>query len=493
MFNLFKKSIVSLFLPNFYYFLALLKSFKIIFKGKLSNYTGLSPLNALNQFFYIVQNINIRRFSRQGISPLIGGGKCNLNNWWHIPNFSHYTFSFAPALSVLWGSLLIIIWLLFIDFFLNGKIFYSILPLFSTLFYKNVISDMNYNIFGLLTISPILYFLTNTDTSFFMLTSVLLVIISPTVFVIFSPIVFLHSFFTGNFLYFFSYCALCPLIFINFLYCKKENILSKFSWMLNAMGLTTNKSGLKRKELNFKNISLRDCYYFFSYLAAISCLAYIESAYTYFCIYIFIAHIVNRKLFKFSDDQNISAVFCITFITLLIISKNYHIYSFFLACIPLFEPMIKIEKIRPINTYNLISKLRNFVGNNKKPILLCFSNPKNQYNKVFSGQRILVEPISYICNKNERLLIPDWWAVFNKSNLDNFWVENKFDLMQVVKSFNISEFISTSKETDILFDKKFIKKKSFNWNEIYRYQFGSDLKSDLNLEYPVIWKKYKLK
>lgn len=492
MLKLLKKLLISLSLPNFYYFLAITESLKIIFKSNFSNYTGLTPLNALNNLFYIVQNLNLKKFSRKGVSSVIGGGNYKLSNWWHIPNFSHHIFTLAPAFSVLWGSLFIVIWLIYIDIFINKKIIFSILPLLSTLFYKNVIANMNYNIFGLMTISPILYFLINGDTNTLFLTSFFLTIISPTVFVIFYPLVFLHFFLSDNFLYFFLCCALCPLIFINLLYCKKEDILSKFSWILIAMGLFKSKSKLHREQLGFKKISLGEVYYLFSYVMAIYCLNYIQSPYTYFCIYILIIHIINRKLFKFSDDENISSCFCITFITLLITSKGSNIFSFILAFIALYRPIINLQKIRPINTYNIISKLENFIGNNKKPLLLCFSNPKNIYEKVFDGQRILVEPISYICTKNNRLLIPDWWAVFNQSNLNNFWVDNRHDLIKVIRDFNISEVVSTSIKTDKFLNDKFIQTGSLNWNNIYLNEFGADLRLDLDLKNLVIWKKYKI-
>ena len=185
-----KRLLISLSLPNFYYFLAIAESLKIIFKGNFSNYTGLTPLNALNNLFYIVQNLNLKKFSRKGVSSVIGGGNYKLSNWWHIPNFSHYLFTLSPVVSVLWGSLFIVIWFFYIDISVNEGILYSILPLLSTIFYTNVIRNQNYNIFGLIIISPILYFLINNDTILFVLSSILLPIISPTVFIIFSPIVF---------------------------------------------------------------------------------------------------------------------------------------------------------------------------------------------------------------------------------------------------------------------------------------------------------------
>ena len=152
-------------------------------------------------------------------------------------------------------------------------------------------------------------------------------------------------------------------------------------------------------------------------------------------------HFLNRKVFKFSDDENISAVFTITFITLLILSEKNDINALLLACLALFEPSRNIDRLKLIDTSGMISKLQLFLGTDtSEPILLCFPNPQNNYDDCFSGQRILIEPTSYACNKNEKLMIPDWWAVFNQPNLPNFWINSKDDLIAASKSFGINEF-----------------------------------------------------
>ena len=89
--------------------------------------------------------------------------------------------------------------------------------------------------------------------------------------------------------------------------------------------------------------------------------------------------------------------------------------------------------------------------------------------------------------------MPDWWAVFNKSNLKNFWIDNEHDLMLVIKNYDVGEVISTSKETDLFFDESYFQSEVFNWDKVYFQEFGRDLKIDLGLKDPIIWKKYKKK
>ena len=96
------------------------------------------------------------------------------------------------------------------------------------------------------------------------------------------------------------------------------------------MGIRTAKFKLYRDNLGFKKLNLRDCYYIFSYSLAIFCLIYVVFL-SYFCIYIFVIHIINRKLVKFSDEQNILAVYIISFYSI-IISKNFDIFFFFVHC-----------------------------------------------------------------------------------------------------------------------------------------------------------------
>ena len=194
-------------------------------------------------------------------------------------------------------------------------------------------------------------------------------------------------------------------------------------------------------------------------------------------------HFFNRKVFKFSDDENISAVFTITFITLLISSEKNDIYALLLACLALFEPTRNIDPLKLIDTSGFVSRLQSFLGTDtKEPILLCFPNPQNQYDDVFNGQRLLIEPTSYACNKSERLMIPDWWAVFNQPNLQNFWINSKDDLMAASKSYGINEFVSTSAQNDALFDEDFIYVGSFDWDESYFQEFDRNLSIDVRIK-----------
>jgi uncharacterized protein YutD len=111
---------------------------------------------------------------------------------------------------------------------------------------------------------------------------------------------------------------------------------------------------------------------------------------------------------------------------------------------------------------------------------------------IFNGQRYLVEPVSYICNKYDRLVIPDWWAVFNQSNLDNFWIDNKKDLIKAIKIYGINEFIVTSHKYEYFLDKDFVQIGIFDWSKIYKEEFNRILEEDIRCNEKVIWKKFRL-
>ena len=65
--------------------------------------------------------------------------------------------------------------------------------------------------------------------------------------------------------------------------------------------------------------------------------------------------------------------------------------------------------------------------------------------------------------------------------------------MLVMKNYNVDEVISTSKETDLFFDDSFSQEGIFDWDNVYFKEFRQDLKIDLGLKNPVLWKKYKKK
>jgi len=475
-----------------YFFLSLVKSIKIIYQGNLSEYTGLTPRNSLNQLFYCVQNSNLKKFFRNGISTLVGGGKYSLNNWWHLPSLSLNIFASAPAITVLWCATSIIIWFIYMDITINGILLFSILPLISSLFYINVISNQNYNIIGLMFLSPILYFMLTDNIFYFMAFTVLLSFVSITIYVIFFPLVFFHSYLSTEFNYFLFYIALIPVVFLPLRFCKISEIFDKFSWVFSLMGLATKQHKMRRIKSKSLKMYLRDWHLLISYTFFTFCLFFINAQYFYHIFYFPFMHLINRKLVKFTDDENISASYVITFITFLIFSHKTDFIFFILAYFALFEPIRNPEKISPINISSLLYKLKFFLGNDNKPLLLCFPNPKNNYDDIFNGQRYLVEPISYICNKYDRLVIPDWWAVFNQSNLDNFWIDNKKDLIKAIKIYGINEFIVTSHKYEYFLDKDFIQIGIFDWSKIYKEEFNRILEEDIRCYEKVIWKKFRL-
>ena len=215
-----------------------------------------------------------------GVSTLVGGGNYNLSNWWHLPILSISVFAHAQAVTVLWGASLIMMWLFYFELTTNGIILFSVLPMLSTAFYFNVVNYQNYNIIGLIVVSPILYFLLTGNTLLFTALAIMLPIFSITVFVILTPFVFLCSVLNLETHWITIFCACAPIVIAPLGFTKKTNLVDNFSWIINVMGVKTSKSTLKRASLGFQ-INLRDCYLIYSYSLATVCLIYVQSEYIY--------------------------------------------------------------------------------------------------------------------------------------------------------------------------------------------------------------------
>ncbi|HEY6354104.1 MAG TPA: hypothetical protein VIY30_06420, partial [Burkholderiaceae bacterium] len=54
---------------------------RVLLRGQWQRYQGFHPLNALTSFFYKTQWLNIERFGRWGVSPLLGLGNYPLSRW----------------------------------------------------------------------------------------------------------------------------------------------------------------------------------------------------------------------------------------------------------------------------------------------------------------------------------------------------------------------------------------------------------------------------
>lgn len=493
--NLLKISFVIknlILLPNYFFLLSVVKSIRVIILGNFSDYSGLSPRIALNQLFYRVQFISISKFSRNGVSNLIGGGRYNLSNWWHLPIVSLSLFANAQAVVVLWGGLGIIGSLFYIDLIHNNHLTYAFLPLLSTLFLFNVISYQNYNIFGLIFVAPLLYSLATAQTFCFAVLAIFLPFFSITITAIIAPVILVTSVSFDSYHWFLIFCVCAPFAGASLIFTSKKQLAENFSWVFTAMGISVSENKLKRSDLK-KLITTRDLYLLFSYTLGIVCLWYVQSDFIFQACVFPLVHFVNRKLFKFSDDENISAVFSISFIFFLIFSDSVDYISITLAFLTLFEPSKSVERLSLVNTAALIERLQFFLGDNSKgPILLCFHDPQNTYEKLFDNQRILVEPASCACSLNNRLMIPDWWAVFNRDKLENFWIKSPSDLLRVAKDYGVREYISTSPEIDNFFDENFEFIEEFDWGSIYLSEFGQEMNLDLRLESSIIWKKYQI-
>ena len=57
---------------------------RILLNGQWHRYMGSNPQNAINSMFYRTQWINLDRYGRNGVSPILGLGQYPLKNRFHL-------------------------------------------------------------------------------------------------------------------------------------------------------------------------------------------------------------------------------------------------------------------------------------------------------------------------------------------------------------------------------------------------------------------------
>jgi len=109
--------------------------------------SGNTPLTALNNYFYYVQDLNIQRFGRYGRTHLLADGDFSLKTWFHVmPVALRFQSSFGTVFMLFFAML---VWTgswFFIMECSPTNFLILLIALFSTYFFANFIDGQNYNV-----------------------------------------------------------------------------------------------------------------------------------------------------------------------------------------------------------------------------------------------------------------------------------------------------------------------------------------------------------
>ena len=395
--------------------------------------TGNTVHVALNNYFYRVQDVNLQRFGRYNDSQLVAGGDgFSLRNWFHTTPASLRIFSFLGPVATLLLALIVWTgsWFYFAEpSFLNIAVL--VIAMCSTYYFVNFIDSQNYNVLGWMLLPLVLHFLFDQE------------------YVLFCLLVFLGSFFSFTFTVVVSVIAfimalywLDPFIVVAFMPAAVKIAIpifvSVFSGFIKKMGGAVGVHDEVKYKRSDKKINT-----VFIYIGILSVI-FIAAYFLHYGLdellilqlVVFALFCINSTISRFADPQTLFilflTVFCFSMMDksagllmflayLLAVNPYYYVFGY----APLLTPVFPLAR-KPFDTKELLARIADLTRqlNINSRTLFLFSNPQNQYGKAFEGYRGAIEPILYQFNKENQVIFPDWFYMyeFNKlSDTDLIW------------------------------------------------------------------------
>jgi len=405
-----------------------------------ADYLNFTPATGITSLFYWTVAINFSRFGRSGMSPYLGLGDYRLGRFFQYTWLSLYSYWKASNITLLLGMFgwffMHFIWLNTAD--PTWIILIMALVLFSTTFYANTFALQNYNVLGWALFPLGIYGIIQGNWILAGCIWLFISFTSFTIVVIVAYFCLVQSLFLTSIFPFLTIIPALIKLLTNFSPVFKSNASQhdeNFNPLVNilkALGVIEKNVKYKRTD---KKINLRHSYFILLYLQYILMLYYLEGTLDPLLISGIILYIINARFLRFADYQTL----LMTMLSLLTLTTiNVHNYfllpSFWLVISPLppFSPapwktdsLLTIPSAKPFNIRKLIDGVSAFLApvQENQRVLMCYTDPHDDYNHIFDGYRILNELPSHVANLKRFHFMPDWWAVFdtNYEGAPNFW------------------------------------------------------------------------
>lgn len=416
--------------------------------------SGNTVLTALNNYFYYIQDLNIQRFGRYGISNLLAGGYFSLKTWFHtMPTALRFQSSFGTVFMLFFAMCVwIVSWFFIIDYNLSNFIILFI-AIFSTYFFANFIDGQNYNVLAWMFLPIAFFALFGKNYLLYGLIIFIMSFLSFTAIFIFGIISFVFAIYWQDYLVFIATIPAIIKALIPVIVSLREDAIRKVG---KIIGIFNSKVKYQRSD---KKIGI--VFLYFLFLNIIFILNYyirfgIDN-YFILQVTILLLFIINYTISRFADSETLW-IFFLTIYVFSLINKNlntidYIILYFSINPVYVFlgygsKNSITPDIRNPYNTKKLINHIINMLSKvepNQK-VWFVFKNPNNQYSSIFDGYRQIIEPFEYCANKLNLVLFPDWYYIFEHNDYekdnDIIWFDNIQNFEDKLKALKVKYFIS---------------------------------------------------
>lgn len=399
---------------------------RILLNGQWHRYMGFNPQNAINSLFYRTQWINLDRYGRNGVSPIIGLGRYPLKNWFHLSLLSSCIYANAGAVTTLLGTLFwVFSHLLWIDSVDPPHVLViTIILFFSTTAYAMAFVRQNYQILGWMWLPIALYGVSSEQWALasFAWFAAGMAGITPIFFAV--PIMVTMSLMSESWL---PIVVLIPALVLTasrFLpLILKGGLCSALINIAKLIGMTQRKIRYNR-EMN--RLSIFTLYFFGLYLFSSLIFWWMSGSLPILLLLGVLLFIINQRFFRIADEESlivlVSSLFVFTSMQIDVQWLTYFALWIALSPLGLFlsvQEIIKDNKNAeilvhaPFDHTEPKAALNAFLASVAigERVYFAFNDPDNRYSNIFDSYRIVHELTLSVAADKEVHIFPDWYAV----------------------------------------------------------------------------------
>ncbi len=411
---------------------------RILLNGRWHRYMGFCPQNAINSLFYRTQWINIDRYGRNGVSPILGLGAYPLRNWFHLSLLASYIYANAGAVTTLLGTLFwVLSHLVWMDkagpwwvIAVTGILFCS------TTAYAMAFTRQNYQILGWMWLPLALYSVLSEHWMMATLAWVATGLVGITPFFFALPVLAVISAMNDSVYPLLTVFPTIPLILLRFSsFLGTGGLFEAIASLARLIGMTRQKVKYSR-EMN--RWTLLTTYFFGLYLGSTIFVWWYLAEPPILGLLGVVLFLLNQRFVRVADEQSLIILNASLWAILLFEQENQWILLavFWIVVSPsgLFLSIQSVSKDRlefdvavnrPFDTDTLIDKVREFLAevNPRDAVYFAFEDPENRYVNIFDGYRVIHELPLCVAAEKSIHLFPDWYAVqeTNYSGAPDCW------------------------------------------------------------------------
>ena len=411
----------------------LFRAFRCV--GRLNEYLRFNAVSGINTLFYWTVDLNFRKCGRKGVSDTLATGEFELARLWWFPSVGLRVYRRASVLLV---PLSFVGWVVGLTVFselgLNGTLLVGFLIFASSMFYLNALVVQNYNALGWAFFPFIVHGLLSGEVFILALGLAGAGISSLTVAFVGCVLTVGFSLVTFNWSY--SVGILFPAVLV-----LNRWIILFRSKRIGAAGLReiAELIGLTRSKRRYRYTIAMSWRWQRTYLLALyivfgGVLAWRLELVPWLYLGAVALFIINTCVARFADVQTSQ-------IAVLTVALGYLIRSpdsvCWLLAIYLLNPLPIIAEayvsgngfvlpiFAPFHVRSVLDKVSEFFGpvSKNSRVLYPQIDPNDEYERLFFGNRRLVEAASFAANEKGVLCFPDWWAIMrnNYEGAKGFW------------------------------------------------------------------------